>query len=119
MRELDLAFQGMSTTVTIFLFSAVNSSHLLSRCLSCAWSSGLREWAPTQDLPGILNLSLLLPHSPRRTPEVPQYDITVILPRDLGAFIGNYHTVMKGIRVQIPDLFSSNFSHSFMSGSVA
>lgn len=82
MHELDLAFQGISTTVTIFLFSAVTSSHCLFRCLSCVCSSGLREWDVTQDLCGILNLSLLLPYSPSRTPEVPQHDITVTLLRE-------------------------------------
>lgn len=82
MHELDLAFHGMSTTVTIFLFSAVTSSHCLFRCLSCVCSSGLREWDVTQDLCGILNLSLLLPYSPSRTSEVPQHDITVTLLRE-------------------------------------
>lgn len=82
MHELDLAFQGISTTVTIFLFSAVTSSDCLFRCLSCVSSSGLREWDVTQDLCGILNLSLLLPYSPSRTPEVPQHDITVTLLRE-------------------------------------
>lgn len=82
MHELNLAFQGISTTVTIFLFSAVNSSHFLFRCLSCACSSGLREWDITQDLCGVFNLSLLLPYSPSGTPEVPQYDTTGTLPRE-------------------------------------